>query len=1018
MAPRMTATLAEFDGQPEVWLDFGFNAKTRDGFYVREWIKDPRLGMRQAHWDKDLRCWVAHATGANPTARLMAAGFTIDLTSETAGTRFAGLDSLDTLVPPLVWLSDPGMEKVSIHPRLGGIERLMALVPGARREKRGGPFTAHLSDLVEDGVLIDDIDLTDNAAEAAALWAEDYRAERAAVRLRTESLSNASGTGLSDEQQRAFDDLLDRVGDVPDTFGLDLFPYQRLGALLAADGRRLISDEPGLGKGGTPDEIILTPTGRTTYGKVQVGDRVLGSDGSPTTVTGVYRRGVLPVWRITFTDGAQVVVDGDHLWQVRLNGATQIRSTADLATNRRGIGAEIPMCGPARFDPPTEPYPLDPYEVGIIVSWTPGDYPYGQPPVPTRRPNRFAEAIADLGLNTHRVHRSIPTRYRLGSPADRLQLLRGLLATDGQLRERGAVAFRTRSSMLRQQVRFIVESLGGTASDDTDDKHGLIIVMPDGRCPFNGANGLARAWEAADRIEPHRAIARIEPYGSDEVICIAVDAPDHLYLADRFVVTHNTRQGLATAAIRQWDRGLIVCPPVVLTNWLDELLASGLISSAEECQIIRTGRKERPLGDYRWAIVADSLLAARAATVDRIAAWAPSGVIYDEVHRSKNWESKRSRTMRELAERVRFAGGEVIGMTGTPLVASPTELASIMAITGQLIDVFGSHSHFCQTYARWNNRFGRWEPRKRSLGALGDILYNQVWVRRMKRDVLAELPRTFVTTQTLDVDLRAFHDAHAEIVEKVETYVEGYAARNEGREPPDDRIRAWAEGNLGLMSPLRKAAGLAKVAAATERITDWIASTVNPNTDSNIEYRPLLVWCHHTEVVDALAESIDAALGENRRGTWGIIDGATSLRQRDALRHGFQNGEVGLLLLNLQAASVGITLTEGSDSLFVESDWNPDQMEQAIGRQERIGQTADRLEATILLASGTLDHRINKVLAAKTAVMKTVAGTSAPEMFATGEDDQVGPSDIVADLVMDVIEQRRTAATKGRKKAT
>src|SRR5699024_7170239 len=74
--------------------------------------------------------------------------------------------------------------------------------------------------------------------------------------------------------------------------------------------------EPGTGKGHPLDEPVLTPGGWRAVGDLEVGDEVIGSQGYPVKVTGVFDRGTLPVYRVTFHDGAQVRVDGDHLWRV------------------------------------------------------------------------------------------------------------------------------------------------------------------------------------------------------------------------------------------------------------------------------------------------------------------------------------------------------------------------------------------------------------------------------------------------------------------------------------------------------------------------------------------------------------------------------------------------------------------------------------------------------------------------------------------------------------------------------
>src|SRR2546423_777179 len=62
---------------------------------------------------------------------------------------------------------------------------------------------------------------------------------------------------------------------------------------------------------------VLTPDGWRHIGDLTVGDLVVGSDGLPTPVLGVYPQGTKPVYRLTTQDGASTVACGEHLWTVR-----------------------------------------------------------------------------------------------------------------------------------------------------------------------------------------------------------------------------------------------------------------------------------------------------------------------------------------------------------------------------------------------------------------------------------------------------------------------------------------------------------------------------------------------------------------------------------------------------------------------------------------------------------------------------------------------------------------------------
>ncbi|GAA3177568.1 hypothetical protein GCM10010531_34190 [Blastococcus jejuensis] len=77
----------------------------------------------------------------------------------------------------------------------------------------------------------------------------------------------------------------------------------------------VIAARPGVGKALALDTPVATPTGWTTMGEIRVGDRVLGSDGRPTTV--VAATDVMtdrPCYEVHFSDGSMIVADAQHQW--------------------------------------------------------------------------------------------------------------------------------------------------------------------------------------------------------------------------------------------------------------------------------------------------------------------------------------------------------------------------------------------------------------------------------------------------------------------------------------------------------------------------------------------------------------------------------------------------------------------------------------------------------------------------------------------------------------------------------
>jgi replicative DNA helicase len=140
----------------------------------------------------------------------------------------------------------------------------------------------------------------------------------------------------------------------------------------------VIAGRPGLGKALALDTPLPTPTGWTTMGAVEVGDRLLGADGKPTTV--VAATDVLlgrPCFEVTFSDGTTIVADAEHQWVTSTRaerratggGACAVRTTAELAASVRlgtkDARANHSVRTTAAVELPEQDLPLPPYVLGV-----------------------------------------------------------------------------------------------------------------------------------------------------------------------------------------------------------------------------------------------------------------------------------------------------------------------------------------------------------------------------------------------------------------------------------------------------------------------------------------------------------------------------------------------------------------------------------------------------------------------------------------------------------------------------
>lgn len=388
----------------------------------------------------------------------------------------------------------------------------------------------------------------------------------------------------------------------------NLFPFQRDIVRWALRlGKAAIWAERGLGKGQPNDSVVLTPDGWQTIGSLSEGDRVIGRDGKACRVTGVFPKGPIKCYRVYFCDGTSVVCDKEHLWCVRghndkhrnkpwrVMGVEEIIASG-IASERPGVRNRkwcIPMVDPVEF--PEKEHVIHPYVMGVLlgdgsvsgntVTWTKPDIEVAEKvaslvpcgvhiaaresfgercPVWSVRSDvvghGYSNAVVDelrlLGLMGCRSHEKfVPERYLFSSVQQRIDLLQGLMDTDGYAGE--TPEFCSTSRNLAEAVVFLVQSLGGKAVLSVKkspvyrhngevrigrEAYRVTMTMPEGFNPFS----LPRK---ADKFKPptrymDRWIDRIEEVGEMPTTCISVDAEDHLYVTNDFIVTHNTVQQL------------------------------------------------------------------------------------------------------------------------------------------------------------------------------------------------------------------------------------------------------------------------------------------------------------------------------------------------------------------------------------------------------------------------------------------------------------------------------------------
>lgn len=458
---------------------------------------------------------------------------------------------------------------------------------------------------------------------------------------------------------------------------------------------------------------------------------------------------------------------------------------------------------------------------------------------------------------------------------------------------------------------------------------------------------------------PTRAWLTVTPYPYQLQGAIQAAWHDHTLIADEPGLG-KTLQAILTAHLISANQILIITPPALITNWKNEIKKTGhtdnMPKGKGEITTITSKNKTTPtIPTTGYTITSDTLATARPTLAKQLASIPWDLIIIDESHRLKNYQAKRTRTITNIARNAR----KTIALTGTPIISSPLDLLPTLRILRKTHCFPHNYVGEYTVQDYWGNRV----PNPDKLPDLYQRLEEHVWTRRTKKQVLTDLPEKTRHTITITPPAETIETAFTDLKTKLETAI------TTGRS-----IEQWAkEDGLTLVSQARRATGIAKIPAALEWITNHHHGT----------HRPLIAWCIHTTVMNQLKTELVKA-----RLKTAVYNGATTASERDQIVQSFQDGHIDVLLAQITAAGVGLTLTRASEALFVETEWTPALVVQAEDRIHRISQSLP-VTITTLLAENTLDPVIHRVLAANIKTLDAVTPGSDHHVTSTAPSARV-----------------------------
>lgn len=375
----------------------------------------------------------------------------------------------------------------------------------------------------------------------------------------------------------------------------------------------------------------------------------------------------------------------------------------------------------------------------------------------------------------------------------------------------------------------------------------------------------------------------------------------------------------------EYARIYVICPAGLRLMWAAEI--EKWTQGPQGIEVVNTS-KTFPRGNKRWTIFSYECFVALQKNFKIVP---PYVAVFDEAHYLKSPKAQRSITILGKESILRDSQYAWF-LTGTPFPNNIVDSYLIFnfCLRGRL----GKYWDFARTYAyvkesRWGMQiYGlRQDALPELINKVRPILH-----RDTIQEHLSELPDYEVIPVPLELT-QGMKDIQAEL-EAIEEQIAD--AIEEGTKVPD----------LPHLSPLRMNMGTEKIEQAVAFISDLLE-----------QGNPVVVFAHHVDVVHKISIGLNAPNVE-------YISGETTQAIRAAHIEQFQAGLIDCLILSIKAAGVGITLTRAHIAVFVEPDWAPASLEQAMARILRIGQKNFCIYYWLYFPN-TLDERIFRLLFSK-----------------------------------------------------
>jgi len=667
------------------------------------------------------------------------------------------------------------------------------------------------------------------------------------------------------------------------------------------------------------------------------------------------------------------------------NSFDKLQSTYYLQSNGQSKW-QIPIVKPITFDN-NEELPIHPYLLGLIlgdggitksirfssiddeiieeikklltddleIKKTSGDNCDYDIVTKIRGKNSLIDKLRQLNLmGCNSSQKFIPDVYKYSSIENRLLILQGLMDTDGfcyksrKNNEFLGTEFCSISEQLTDDVIEIVHTLGGIARKSSripkytyngEKKNGkkayrVNIKLQSGMNPFK-LQRKKELYKEPQKYKVGRYIKKIEFERKGDAVCISVDSPDKLYVAEHCIVTHNTTSTIIAALETGAKKILIICPASLKINWQREI-ANYSDRSVFICES-KNFSTEHDFVITNYDII-KNFYDIKDKENSPIYQCNFDLIIIDEAHYLQNVQAQRTKLINSFAKSV----DKLWLLTGTPMTSRPINYYNLLSLIENPVagNWMAYVIRYCQGYQfRVGGNRKIWNTSGASnLEELRDRTSKQV-LRRLKEDVL-DLPDKIITPVYLRLRSKLYEELMGE-------YYDWYKTK--------------AEESSSMTLQFTKLTKVRQIIA-----DEKIESSIELAENIVEQGKKVIIFTNFTASLQKLVEHF------GKKAVY--VDGSCSQAKRQNAVDEFQtNDKIKIFVGNLKAAGVGLTLTAGEAVIMNDLSFVPSDHSQAEDRSYRYGQKSN-VSVYYPIFENTIEGVIYDILSKKKNIFETVMG--------------------------------------------